>query len=77
MSPGYQIKHFLGIFAYLRLHLRSLFWVNLQNVLVMANGVQAVFVLSADVALQGLEDTVGLRKLNQTDEPDREGKLAQ
>lgn len=77
MSPEYQIKHFFGIFAYLRFHLRSLFWVNLQNVLVMANGVQAVFVLRTDITLQGLEDTVGLQKLNQTDEPGREGKFAQ
>ena len=51
--------------SYLRFHLCSLFWVNCQDVLVMADGVQAVLVLSTDVALQSLQDAVGLRGLKR------------
>lgn len=47
-------------FSYLRFHLCSLFWVNCQDVLVMADGVQPVLVLSTNIALQSLQDAVGL-----------------
>lgn len=50
-------------FLYLRFHLCSLFWVNCQDVLVMADGVQTVLVLSTNVALQSLQDAVGLQDL--------------
>lgn len=52
-------------FLYLRFHLCSLFWVNCQDVLVMADGVQAVLVLSTNVALQSLQDAVGLQDLRR------------
>lgn len=47
-------------FLYLRFHLCSLFWVNCQDVLVVADGVQPVLVLSTNIALQSLQDAVGL-----------------
>ena len=47
-------------FLYLRFHLCSLFWVNCQDMLVMADGVQTVLVLSTNVALQSLHNAVGL-----------------
>lgn len=52
-------------FLYLRFHLCSLFWVNCQDVLVMADGVQAVLVLGTNIALQSLQDAVGLQDLRR------------
>lgn len=48
-------------FSYLRFHLRSLFWVNCQDMLVVADGVQTVLVLSTNVTLQSLQDAVRLQ----------------
>lgn len=44
----------------LGLHLSSLLRIHSQDVLVVADGVLAVFVLGAHVASQGLQDAVGL-----------------
>lgn len=47
--------------SYLGFHLCSLLWIHCQDVLVVADGVQPVLVLGTDVALQGLQDAVGLQ----------------
>lgn len=44
----------------LGLHLSSLLRIYSQDVLVVADGVLAVFVLGANVSSQGLQDAVGL-----------------
>lgn len=46
---------------YLGPHLGRLLGVDSQHVLVVTEGVEAVFVLSADVAPQGLKDAMGLQ----------------
>lgn len=46
----------------LRLHLSSLLRIHSQDVLVVADGVLAVFVFGADVPSQGLQDAVGLHR---------------
>lgn len=65
-SPGWvTMPPLTETFLYLRFHLGSLFWVHCQDVLVMADGVQAVLVLSTHVALQSLQDAVGLQSLRR------------
>lgn len=49
------------IWSYLGFHLRSLLRIHRQDVLVVADGVQPVLVLGTDIALQGLQDAVGLQ----------------
>lgn len=49
-----------GICSYLGFHLRGLLRIHCQDVLVVADGVQPVLVLGTDIALQGLQDAVGL-----------------
>lgn len=46
--------------SYLGFHLCSLLGIHGQHVLVVADGVQSVLVLSTHVAFQGLQDAVGL-----------------
>ena len=46
---------------YLGPHLGRLLGVDSQHVLVVTEGVEAVFVLSTDVAPQGLQDAMGLQ----------------
>lgn len=46
---------------YLGPHLGRLLGVDSQHVLVVTEGVEAVFVLSADIAPQGLQDAMGLQ----------------
>lgn len=55
MAPSTETHSYLGF------HLRSLLWIHCQDVLVVADGVQPVLVLGTDIALQGLQDAVGLQ----------------
>ena len=47
-----EVCHHLGF------HLGGLFWVNSQHVLVMTNGMQAIFVLSTDVTTKSLKNAM-------------------
>lgn len=47
--------------VYLGFHLGGLFWVNSQHVLVMTNGMQAIFVLSTDVTTKSLKNAMWLQ----------------
>lgn len=62
MLPDHWSERSLLCLVYLGLHLGRLFGVDSQHVLVMTDGVEAIFVLSPDVAPQGLENAMGLQE---------------
>lgn len=53
-------RHCWKCLVYLGFHLGSLFRVNSQHMLVMTNGVQAIFVLGTDITAQSLQNTMWL-----------------